>query len=94
MVQNVFTASVPYLQTRRLALREYRLEDFDAFSEHLADPESAAYLAVADRSTAWRIFSAHAGLWLLHGAGWWAVEVLRQASSWGMSALSFANHQP
>ncbi len=30
---------------------------------------------MADRETAWRIFAAQAGLWLLHGAGWWAVEV-------------------
>lgn len=71
---HVFTASVPHLQTQRLVLREYRLEDFDAFAEHLADPESNVYLTLEDRPTAWRIFGSHAGLWLLHGAGWWAVE--------------------
>jgi RimJ/RimL family protein N-acetyltransferase len=27
-----------------------------------------------DRHTGWRIFSSHAGLWLIDGAGWWAVE--------------------
>lgn len=74
-VQHMFTAWVPHLETPRLLLREYRLADFDAFAEHLADPESAAYLSPADRATAWRIFSSHAGLWPLHGAGWWAVEV-------------------
>jgi RimJ/RimL family protein N-acetyltransferase len=56
-------------------LREYRAEDFDAFAEHLADPQATAFLGSADRRTAWRIFGCHAGLWLLHGAGWWAVEV-------------------
>jgi RimJ/RimL family protein N-acetyltransferase len=70
-----FTASVPHLQTQRLTLREYRCEDFEAFAEQFANPESAAYLTLADRPTAWRIFSSHAGLWLLRGAGWWAVEV-------------------
>lgn len=74
-MSHAFTASVPHLQTERLTLREYRREDFDAFADHLANPETAAYLVMADRQTAWRIFSSHAGLWLLHGAGWWAVEV-------------------
>lgn len=55
-------------------LREYRREDFDAFAAHLADPVSAAHLGQADRHAAWRIFCSQAGLWLIHGAGWWAVE--------------------
>lgn len=55
-------------------LREYRREDFDAFAAHLADPVSAAHLVPADRQAAWRIFCSQAGLWLIHGAGWWAVE--------------------
>jgi RimJ/RimL family protein N-acetyltransferase len=31
-------------------------------------------LGSSDRHTAWRIFTSHAGLWLVHGAGWWAIE--------------------
>jgi RimJ/RimL family protein N-acetyltransferase len=69
-----FTASVPYLHTERLLLREYRREDFDAFAAHLADPVSAAHLGTSDRQTAWRFFCSQAGQWLIHGAGWWAVE--------------------
>ncbi len=69
-----FVTSVPYLYTERLLLREYRRDDFDAFAAHLADPVSSAHLVTADRQTAWRIFCSQAGLWLLHGAGWWAVE--------------------
>jgi RimJ/RimL family protein N-acetyltransferase len=69
-----FITSVPCLHTERLTLREYRREDFDAFAAHLADPVSAAHLGVVDRQAAWRIFCSQAGLWLLHGAGWWAVE--------------------
>jgi len=67
--------TVPRLQTQRLLLREYRVEDFEAFAAHLADPESTAFLGSADRQTAWRVFGCHAGLWLLYGAGWWSVEV-------------------
>jgi RimJ/RimL family protein N-acetyltransferase len=69
-----FTTSVPYLRTERLVLREYRREDVDVFAAHLADPVSAAHLVPADRHAAWRIFCSQAGLWLIHGAGWWAVE--------------------
>ena len=69
-----FITSVPRLQTERLILREYRREDFDAFAAHCADPVSAAHIGLADRQTAWRIFCTQAGLWLIHGAGWWAVE--------------------
>ena len=69
-----FTASVPRLHTERLLLREYRREDFDAFAAHLADPVSAVHLGPADRQAAWRIFCSQAGLWLIHGAGWWTVE--------------------
>lgn len=69
-----FSISVPRLHTDRLTLREYRRDDFDLFADHLANPESSAHLDSADRQTAWRIFSSHAGLWVLHGAGWWALE--------------------
>jgi len=73
-MESDFVTSVPYLHTERLLLREYRREDFDAFAAHCADPVSAAHLVPADRPAAWRIFCSQAGLWLLHGAGWWAVE--------------------
>jgi len=69
-----FAMSVPRLQTERLTLREYRRDDFNLFADHLANSESSAHLGSADRQTAWRIFCSQAGLWLIHGAGWWAVE--------------------
>ncbi len=73
-MNKAFSVSVPHLHTERLLLREYRREDFDAFAAHLANPASSPVSAPADRQTAWRIFSSHAGLWIVHGAGWWAVE--------------------
>lgn len=68
-----FTISVPRLRTERLTLREYRVEDFELFADHLSNAESSAHLGSADRATAWRIFSSHAGFWLLSGAGWWSI---------------------
>lgn len=73
-MNSAFTTSVPHLQTERLLLREYWREDFDAFAAHLANPVTSAHLGPADRQTARRIFCSHAGLWLIHRAGWWAVE--------------------
>lgn len=93
-MSDAFTATVPYLHTRRLTLREYRGDDFDAFADHLADPESTAYLALADRETAWRIFGAQAGLWLLNGAGWWAVEVRQSGQLVGNVGAFFRGSSP
>ena len=76
-MNSAFTTSVPHLQTERLILREYRREDFDLFAAHLANPVSSAHLGAADRHAAWRIFCSQAGLWLIYGAGWWAVEERR-----------------
>lgn len=73
-MNHAHTISVPRLQTDRLTLREYRVDDFESFAAHLSDAESSAHLGSADRQTAWRIFSAHAGLWLLNQAGWWSIE--------------------
>lgn len=70
-----YSFAIPVIQTDRLTLREYRHADFNSFAQHLGDPESMAHIGLADHDTAWRIFSGHAGLWVLHGAGWWAVEM-------------------
>ena len=68
--------SIPRIATPRLLLRELRARDFDAFAENLADPEATKFLSsVSDRRGAWRIFSSCAGSWVLHGKGWWAVEL-------------------
>ena len=93
-IHSAFTASVPYLQTERLLLREFRRDDFDAFANHLADPVSAAHLVPADRPTAWRIFSSSAGLWLIDGAGWWAVEERRTGQLVGTVGAFFREGCP
>jgi RimJ/RimL family protein N-acetyltransferase len=71
-----FAGSVPRIATARLLLREYQLRDFDAYAENLSDPVATAHLSgVVDRRTAWRNFAAGMGFWMLHGAGWWGVEL-------------------
>lgn len=93
-MNSTFSISVPHLQTERLTLREYRREDFDAFADHLANPVSSAHLGPSDRHTAWRIFCSHAGLWLIHGAGWWAVEERQTGQLVGSVGAFFRPESP
>ena len=70
------TITIPRLTTARLLLREFRAADFDGYAENMADPEATKFLSgTVDRRTAWRMFLAAAGSWVLQGAGWWSVEV-------------------
>ena len=84
--------SVPRLQTQRLTLREYRAEDFEAFAAHLVDPEATTFIGSADRQESWRIFGCHAGLWLLHGTGWWSVEVRETGQLVGAVGAFYREH--
>src|SRR5450830_109053 len=91
-MNDALTISVPRLHTDRLLLREYRIEDFAAFADHLSHPESSAHLGSSDRQTAWRIFNSHAGMWLLNGAGWWSIED-RQTGALVGSVGAFFRHE-
>ncbi len=86
--------SVPRLLTGRLRLREYRLEDLEPFVAFLADPEATAFTGACDRHTAWRIFGCQAGLWMLQGAGWWAVEVRATGQLVGTVGAFFRDGMP
>jgi len=75
-VEGSLTLTIPRLTTPRLLLREYRMADFDAYAENMAEPEATKFLSgTVDRRAAWRMFSAATGSWVLNGAGWWALEV-------------------
>lgn len=70
------TVSIPRITTPRLLLREFRVGDFDGFALNLTDPEATKFLSgTSDRRTAWRIFCSATGAWVLHGKGWWALEL-------------------
>jgi len=86
--------SIPRLRTKRLLLREYRMEDFDAFAANLADPLAAGFTGVHDRRTAWRIFGCNTGSWLLRGAGWWALEEHASGALVGQVGAFFRETSP
>jgi RimJ/RimL family protein N-acetyltransferase len=94
MLEHSPPVSVPRLKTDRLALREYRVGDFDAFAANLADPAAGVFLGTHDRRTAWRIFGANTGGWLLHGAGWWAVELRDSGTLVGNVGVFFRETWP
>ncbi|MEO6326042.1 MAG: GNAT family N-acetyltransferase, partial [Thermoanaerobaculia bacterium] len=61
------------LQTERLHLRQFRLEDFEAYASLCADPEVMQHLGgTLSRHDAWRHMATLLGHWQLLGYGHWA----------------------
>ena len=68
---------IPTLTTERLLLRAFRLRDFDAYADIVADPEVTRFLGdgrPVSRADAWRQIAFILGHWELLGYGLWAVE--------------------
>lgn len=65
---------VPHITTERLLLREARRADFPAFASIMMDPERPLPPGPVDAKTAWRIFEAGMGAWMIDGVGFWMME--------------------
>ena len=65
------------LETERLILRPFAIDDFDAFAAMYADPRVAEFVTEdgkpLSRFSAWRAFATIAGHWTLRGFGLFAV---------------------
>lgn len=67
--------AIPTINTRRLALRAMRPEDFGRFAEIWAQAEVVRHITGAplSRAEAWERFLRNAGHWQMTGFGQWAV---------------------
>lgn len=67
---------VPTLETARLRLRPYRLEDYDAYAAMWADPQVVRYIGGKpfSREAAWTRFLRYVGIWQLLGFGFLVIE--------------------
>lgn len=65
----------PTLETARLRLRPYRLDDFDAYAALWADPDVTRFVGGAPfpREEAWTRFLRQGGMWRFLGFGFFAV---------------------
>lgn len=62
-------------ETDRLLLRQWRLDDVDAFTAFWRDPVATRFVGgTCDEETAWRKMATYVGHWSLRGHGYWAVE--------------------
>lgn len=79
---------VPALETERLILRGWDLEDFDTYAAFLADDKANRYRGGAvDRNGAWTQFESRAGQWALRGYGTFAVEDKESGGMAGWAGL-------
>jgi len=63
------------IETERLSLRPWALNDFDALAAFYAQESNAKYVGgIKDSDQAWRLLALHIGHWQLMGFGYWAVD--------------------
>ncbi|MEM1106667.1 MAG: GNAT family N-acetyltransferase [Pseudomonadota bacterium] len=80
--------AAPRLETARLVLREYRRQDFEAFSAYYASPRSKFTDGPIPRQRAWEMFAAGSGRWPLVGYGAWTVALKGTEQTLGLVSLN------
>lgn len=69
--------TIPSLDTPRLTLRAFRLDDLDAYAAMCADEEVMRHIGsggAVGRDVAWRQLAFFLGSWALVGHGMWALQ--------------------
>jgi RimJ/RimL family protein N-acetyltransferase len=72
----VAVADIPVIETARLRLRAYRIEDFDGYAAVFSDPELVRFISRVPftREACWSRFLRDVGIWHYLGFGAFAVE--------------------
>jgi RimJ/RimL family protein N-acetyltransferase len=83
---------VPVLETKRLRLRGFTIDDFPACAEMWADPVMMRYLGGPfSREESWSRFMRLFGHWLLMGYGFWTV--VDRTTGVGLGHTGFLNYK-
>lgn len=78
----------PVLTTDRLTLRGPAQQDFEPLAKFYADPvRSTGFGGPLSRADAWRWFATSIGHWVLHGYGFWTVEINETGEICGIVGL-------
>ena len=83
---------IPTLETPRLTLRPFTLDDADPLHHLMDDPEVMRYFPTTDppgREQVERLVLAQLAHWEKHNYGWWAVELREKAELIGWSGLQY-----
>ncbi|MEM1288835.1 MAG: GNAT family N-acetyltransferase [Pseudomonadota bacterium] len=88
MTDDAVNDYVPVLETGRLLLRGWTLDDFEPLADFLADDEANRYRGGGvGRERAWMTLLEHAGGWALRGYGVFAVEERESEDLCGWAGL-------
>jgi RimJ/RimL family protein N-acetyltransferase len=86
---------IPILETERLVMREWRLEDSGPMADFYADEELSRRVGgPGDAGAAWRACAVEAGHWVLRGFGQWVLEEKASCAMVGWAGLSQLCHLP
>lgn len=83
---------MPTLETPRLTLRPFTLDDADPLHRLMDDPEVMRYFPSTDppgREQVERLVLSQLAHWEKHDYGWWAVELREKAGLIGWSGLQY-----
>lgn len=88
IIKAVVYSQAPVLQSSRLQLRAYKLEDFHSFAELYTSQRSKFADGPVSIETAWNWFAAGAGRWSIVGYGAWAIDRIEDNECVGVVSLN------
>ncbi|MFY0636153.1 MAG: GNAT family N-acetyltransferase [Vannielia sp.] len=85
--------TAPTIETERLCLRPYRIEDFEPLAALMASEWSEHMGGPFGREESWAYFASEVAMWALRGHGGWSVD-LKDGTLAGQVSLNRMAHWP